>query len=145
MRNVLAAGTESGLSTRDSDLMGKRAAVSPRGGRKTSTMLPIVRMPRPIPVSGVARPIEVKIASTESEWEQAFQLAASSYQARGYETPGTSRLRFTPYHALPDTITLVAKHQDEVVATLSIVQDNILLGLPMEDVYADEIDKSTRG
>jgi hypothetical protein len=66
-------------------------------------------------------------------------LAASNYQARGYETPGENRLRFTPYHALPDTLTLVAKHEQEVVATFSIVVDNTLLGLPMEDIYGDEI------
>jgi hypothetical protein len=121
------------------DLMGGIVAVSPRGSRKTSMILPVVRAPRPIPVSGVSRPLEVKIASTQSEWEQAFQLAASSYQARGYEPPGVNRLRFTPYHALPDTRTLVAKHGDEVVATFSIVMDNTLLGLPMEDVYPNEL------
>ena len=48
-------------------------------------------------------------------------------------------LRFTPYHALPDTQTLVAKHAGHVVATFSIVLDNTLLGLPMESIYGDEI------
>lgn len=98
------------------------------------------RVPRSIPVKGVSRPIEVKFASTTSEWEQAFHLAAASYQSRGYETPGANRLRFTPYHALPDTATMVAKHEDEVLATFTIVQDNTLLGLPMESVYPAEID-----
>jgi hypothetical protein len=90
-------------------------------------------------VPGVSRALAVKIASREAEWEQAFALAASSYQARGYEAPGASRLRFTPYHALPDTVTLVALEDERVVATLSIVPDNTLLGLPMESVYAEEI------
>ncbi|HTU92355.1 MAG TPA: hypothetical protein VMF69_19895 [Gemmataceae bacterium] len=138
--NVLASGTERGSSV---EIVGSRDDITfipRRRGRKTSTMLPIVRTPQAIPVTGISRPIEVKFASTESEWEQAFQLAASSYQARGYETPGASRLRFTPYHALPDTRTLVAKHEDEVVATFSIVQDNTLLGLPMEEIYQQEID-----
>jgi hypothetical protein len=108
-------------------------------GRKTPLVSPIVRAPQSIPVPGISRSIEVKFASTESEWEQAFELAASSYQARGYEPPGTNRLRFTPYHALPDTLVLIAKHEGNVVATFSIVQDNALLGLPMEDAYADEI------
>jgi hypothetical protein len=99
----------------------------------------IRQRPRSIPVKGLSRPIEVKFASTESEWEQAFALAAAGYSARGYESPGASRLRFTPYHALPDTVTLVAKHADQVVATLSIVMDNTLLGLPMEGTYPEEI------
>lgn len=139
MGHVLADGTEGRLRLRGINLLNRSASIPESCGRKTSTMLPVVRVPRAIPVRGVSRPIEVKIASTECEWEQAFQLAAASYQARGYETPGTSRLRFTPYHALPDTLTLVAKHHDEVVATLAIVQDNALLGLPMEGVYAEEI------
>lgn len=139
MVNCLAVETESVSKTKDLDLRDGVAGLWPPGGRTTSTKVPVLRAPRPIPVSGISRPIEVKIASTESEWEQAFQLAASSYQARGYEPPGANRLRFTPYHALPDTRTLVAKHHDEVVATFSIVLDNTLLGLPMEDVYTDEI------
>ena len=141
MRSVLASGTERGSSAERVEVRDRVAYYVPkRLGRKTSAILPLVRAPQPIPVRGVSRPIEVKIASTESEWEQAFQLAASSYQARGYESPGAGHLRFTPYHALPDSLTLVAKHHEQVVATLSIVQDSTLLGLPMEDVYAEEIE-----
>ncbi len=115
-------------------------ASTPTGrGRKTVPVLPLRNIPQSIPVPSVCRPIEVKIASRESEWEQAYALAAVSYQERGYESPGTSRLRFTPYHALPDTVTLVAKHGEQVLATFSIVMDNSLLGLPMEGTYPDEI------
>jgi hypothetical protein len=99
----------------------------------------IRHLPQSIPVKGISRPIEVKFASTESEWEQAFALAADRYSARGYEAPGASRLRFAPHHALPDTVTLVAKHEGKVVATLSVVMDNRVLGLPMEEVYPEEI------
>jgi hypothetical protein len=109
------------------------------GGRKTSIVPVIRQLPQPIPVKGVSRPIEVKFASTESEWEQAFALAAACYSASGYESPGASRLRFTPYHALPDTVTLVAKHAEQVLATFSIVMDKTLLGLPMEGTYPDKI------
>jgi hypothetical protein len=107
--------------------------------RKTSKVPVIRQLPQSIPVKGVSRPIEVKFASTESEWEQAFALAAAKYSARGYESPGASHLRFTPHHALPDTRTLVAKHEGKVVAMFSIVMDNRLLGLPMEEVYPEEI------
>lgn len=106
---------------------------------KSTAIPPIFRSPQPIPVHGLSRSITVKIASTASEWRQAFQLAASSYQTRGYETRGTNCLRFTPYHALPDTRTFVALHGDRVVATLTVVMDNTLLGLPMEESYPDEI------
>jgi hypothetical protein len=146
MMNAVAIGTERGFIAKRIGFRDRIASIPRDRGRKTSLILPIVREPQPlaIPVPGISRPIEVQIASTESEWEQAFRLAASSYQARGYETPGAYRLRFTPYHALADTLTLVAKHQHSVVATLSIVQDNTLLGLPMEDVYATEINALRR-
>jgi hypothetical protein len=91
-----------------------------------------------VPVHGAARDIQVKIASDREEWEQAFCLIAANYQARGYETPGAGSLRFTPYHALPDTVTFVAKYREHVVATLSYVPDNCLLGLPLERIYAPE-------
>jgi hypothetical protein len=83
--------------------------------------------------------MEVKIAATRAEWEEAYRLVAANYQARGYEQPSSKLVRFTPYHALPDTVTLVAKHQGRVVATLSLVPDNTHLGLPMEDIYGPEI------
>jgi hypothetical protein len=95
--------------------------------------------PAPFAVPGIARSIEVKIASDRQEWEEAFQLVAANYRARGYELASAKPLRFTPYHALPDTQTLVAKHAGHVVATFSVVLDNTLLGLPMERIYGEEI------
>jgi hypothetical protein len=94
---------------------------------------------RPVPVTGVSREICVKIATTQSEWEDAFRLVALTYRSRGYEPEDTRDLRFTPFHALPDTVTFVAKHGNEVVATLSLVLDNVLLGLPMEGLYGPEV------
>ena len=92
-----------------------------------------------VPVPGIEREVQVKIASKCREWEDAFRLLAANYQARGYEAPGDYLFRFTPYHALPDTTTFVAKTQGRVVATLSLVPDNRLLGLPMETIYGAEI------
>ena len=76
------------------------------------------------------------MASEPHEWQQAFELLATTYRARGYEAPSAKLIRFTPYHALPDTATFVAKLGDQVVATLSVVLDNTLLGLPIESVFA---------
>jgi hypothetical protein len=64
---------------------------------------------------------------------------AATYRARGYEAPSARRLRFTPFHALPDTATFVAKHGGRLLMTMSLVPDNTLLGLPLEAVYADEV------
>ena len=104
---------------------------------------PIPARPR-ITVPGIERDIQIKIASEWAEWEQAFELLAASYRARGYDAPSDKPYRFTPYHILPDAVTLVAKHQDRVVATLSLVPDTSLLGLPMESIYADEIGELRR-
>jgi hypothetical protein len=99
------------------------------------------KAPRSVPVAGVARPIEVKIASEMAEWEQAYQLVAMNYRAYGYESPDAGPLRFTNYHVLPETTTFIAKHGLDLVATLSLVTDNYLLGLPLESIYPDEIDQ----
>jgi hypothetical protein len=89
-------------------------------------------------VPGLTRDVIVKAASERDEWEQAFRLVTNSYRARGYEPP-VGELHFTDYHALPDTVTFVAKHERQVIATLSLVSDNELLGLPIDRVYEEEI------
>jgi hypothetical protein len=86
----------------------------------------------------------VKCASTAGEWEQAYALLAARYQARGYEPLSAGRVRFTPFHALPDTATLVALAAGRVLATLSLVVDNSLLGLPSEKVYPAEVEDLRR-
>jgi hypothetical protein len=90
-------------------------------------------------VPKLAREIEVKIASKRQEWKEAYELVAMNYQACGYETPLASKMRFTPYHALPDTVTLIAKHAGRVVMTFSLVPDNTMLGLPLESIYKEEV------
>lgn len=137
--SILTSRTTLGTRVKGIEARERISAYSTARSRLTPSILPIVREPQAIPVPGISRSIEVKFASTESEWEQAFELAAANYQARGYETPGVNRLRFTPYHALPDTFTLVAKDKSKVVATFSIVIDNSMMGLPMEDIYPNEI------
>lgn len=98
-------------------------------------------VPRPIPVRGAGRRIFVKVATEAEEWEAAYRLVADNYRARGYEAADSSGLRFTPFHALPDTTTFVAKHEGQVVATLTLVPDNVLLGLPLESVFKAEVEE----
>jgi hypothetical protein len=129
--------------TRPSDRLGT-ARGSASDARRQAVLDPcpareLDRGPCSIPVPGIARDVQVRLASELADWEEAYQLVASSYRACGYEPPSSSGLRFTPYHVLPDTVTLVAKHARRVVATLALVPDNILLGLPMESIYGAEI------
>jgi hypothetical protein len=95
--------------------------------------------PATVRVPGIGRDVVVKAAADRCEWEAAFQLVAASYRTRGYEAPDSRGLRFTAFHALPDTTTFIAKQGESVVATLSLVVDNTLLQLPMECVYGPEV------
>lgn len=100
--------------------------------------------PHPLLVEGTRGPVEVKLASEPWEWEQAFQLLAATYQERGYEWNTEKAYRFTCFHALPDTALFVARQDSEVVATLTLVADNDLLGLPLDALYAEEADALRR-
>lgn len=95
-------------------------------------------LPWPVPIPGCSAAVCVKLASSRAEWEGAAQLVAAKYRARGYES-GAARYRFTPYHALPDTVVLVAQQAGRVIATLTLVADNTLLGLPAEELYGTEV------
>ncbi len=109
------------------------------GSDSTRTVILPAARPLPVVVPNLTRKIEVKIASEPWEWDQAFTLVTETYRGRGYEAANTRGLRFTAHHALPDTTTFVARQGTRVVATLSTVQDNRLLGLPMEAIYGPEI------
>jgi hypothetical protein len=65
---------------------------------------------------------------------------AAKYSEKGYVESEEDELHFTLYHALPDTVTFIAKEGDRVLTTMSLVPDNMVLGLPMESVYAEEIE-----
>jgi hypothetical protein len=139
---VTAARDPQAVSTRSNDPVRDRLPISQRPTQfelasELTTVLDTA--PRSVLVPGIGRDIEVKIASERSEWEEAYQLVAQNYRSRGYEAADTRGLRFTAFHALPDTTTFVAKHAGHVVATLSLVQDNTLMGLPMECIYGPEI------
>jgi hypothetical protein len=95
-------------------------------------------------VPGLKRDFRVKIAAERAEWKDAFQLVALNYQAVGYEAPLASKVRFTPYHALPDTVTFIAKHQGRVMMTFSLVPDNTMLGLPLQAIFDEEVNQLRR-
>jgi hypothetical protein len=122
----------------------------PQGGLPRLSLLDVAgdtsltKISRSVPVPGIERDVQVQVAWRADEWTQAFMLVADSYRARGYETEGPQRFRFTPYHALPDTAVFVAKDAGEVIGTLTLVADNTLLGLPMESIYGPEINELRR-
>jgi hypothetical protein len=95
--------------------------------------------PRLLHLVGMDSPVQVRLAAGRDDWEQAFRLVARAYQTRGYDRAAEGEFHFTRFHALPETVVLVAKERERVIATISVVMDNTLLGLPLEDVYGEEI------
>ena len=100
--------------------------------------------PGTIVVPNHGREIRVGFAREPWEYQQAFGLLAVNYQSRGYHDPDSRPFRFTPYHILPETATFVARDAGRVVATMSLVPDTRLLGLPMESIFGPEV-ASLRG
>jgi hypothetical protein len=89
--------------------------------------------------------IRYRIAATREDREGAFRLVYSSYMRSGLGEINPYRMRVTPYHLLSTTETFVADCRGEVVFTMSLVTDGEL-GLPMENVYGEEIaDMRRRG
>jgi predicted N-acetyltransferase YhbS len=80
----------------------------------------------------------VRVASCLHDWLSAFRLVYEAYTRTGLAAPNPRGMRITPYQLLPTTEVFVAADGDRPVCTLSLVCDG-LLGLPLEDVYADEV------
>lgn len=74
-----------------------------------------------------------EIAQTKQDLDQAFRILHEAYVKEGYTKPHASRRRITEYHALPSTTTLVAKHEGQVIATISIIRDGSF-GMPTDQV-----------
>lgn len=87
----------------------------------------------------VCSDIELKVAETRGERREAFELVYSAYCRAGLCSEVKSGVRFTPYQLLSTTDIIIAKLRGEVISTLSLVRDGEL-GLPMEEIYASEVD-----
>jgi hypothetical protein len=79
-------------------------------------------------------PLVIKLAETQEELQSAFRLLHDSYVKGGLMNPHPSGMRILSQHLLPQTTVIVAKWNDVVIGTLSLIRDNSL-GLPMETVF----------
>jgi hypothetical protein len=82
--------------------------------------------------------LRVGLASETNTYDAAFRLVHDQYVWRGYMAPTSSGRRLSVHHALPTTKVFVAHRVDRLVGTLTLVQDS-LLGLPLDDLYRDEV------
>lgn len=78
--------------------------------------------------------IILKQAETQDELEAAFKIVHDAYVDLNYMSPADHGLRFNKYLALSSTVVFVVKDEDEVVGTMSIIQDSHL-GLPVEATW----------
>lgn len=75
-----------------------------------------------------------KQAETADEIQQALSLVHEAYVELGYMHPTSHNMRFLKHHALPTTAILIAKWNDEVIGTMSILADSAL-GLPVDTTW----------
>ncbi|MCP4691178.1 MAG: hypothetical protein GY859_24235 [Desulfobacterales bacterium] len=65
--------------------------------------------------------------------DAAFRLVHDSYVRENFAAPSASGRRATIYHVLPTSRVLVAKHRDDVIGAITIIQDNPF-GLPVDEI-----------
>jgi hypothetical protein len=86
------------------------------------------------------RAYRLSIARTRAERMEAYGLVFDVYRAKGFTEPGAPPLWYSIHNALPGTVTFVVKDEDDVpLATGTVVPDSPF-GLPMERMYAEEVD-----
>jgi len=83
---------------------------------------------------------DLSIRPSVSRWEleQAFRLVYLSFLQREYIEESASKLRFSIFNALPETVTFVADLREAIIATVTLVPDTPI-GLPMDEIYHDEV------
>jgi len=85
--------------------------------------------------------IQYRIASTRKEREAAFRLVYHSYLRAGLGERNRYNMRVTPYHLLESTEMFIAERQGNIIFTMSLIMDGKDLGMPLEMVYGDEVEK----
>lgn len=85
--------------------------------------------------------LNVRIAANRRDLVGAFELAYSSYLAKGYIRPRPAQMLYQPVFGLASSRTLVASGPGgDITGTLSIVGDNPL-GFQLETTYRDEVQR----
>jgi hypothetical protein len=98
-----------------------------------------VRFAAPI---ATAEPLEfaMKVANQPSERRQAFELCHDVYRRSGLTSGDRSGIRVMRHHLADTTSVFIARSQQSVVFTVTLVGDGIY-GLPMESLFAGEVER----
>ncbi|MFC1672005.1 hypothetical protein ACFL01_02595 [Planctomycetota bacterium] len=82
----------------------------------------------------------VRIADTRELREKAYRLMYDIYVKIGYGHPHPSRMWYSLYGLLPDTVTVLVMDRDRAVATMTVVFDSPF-GLPDDANYPEELNR----
>ncbi|MBI1336496.1 MAG: hypothetical protein GC164_05990 [Phycisphaera sp.] len=83
--------------------------------------------------------MDLCIANSIHQIEEAWRLVYHSYRDIEIIDPNDEELHTVPHAVSPDTAVMTGRVQDRLVSTLTVMVDS-QRGLPLECVYADEID-----
>lgn len=78
--------------------------------------------------------IRIEVAQSFSDLEQAFQLAYSAYLDKGYMTDQVHKIRINKHLLLPNSATIVAKKNHQVVGCVSVVCEEVM-GIPSSSIF----------
>ena len=82
-----------------------------------------------------------KIAMTIDELDQSYRLVHDAYVRQGYMDQVASGIRINIHHALPLTTTFIGKTKDKIALTMTIFPDSDIIGLPMDCIYNEELNR----
>lgn len=72
-----------------------------------------------------------EIASNAKDLKEALTLVQRNFEIEGYASSASGKVRLTPYHLLPETVVIVAKIEDKIVATISVIP-RTPFGVPLD-------------
>jgi hypothetical protein len=91
-----------------------------------------------IPASSRNSPYQMQVSETRAEREDAFRLVHRAYREAGLTDDNLMQMRVMKHHLLDTTDVLVAKRNEEVRFTVSLVRDGDC-SLPAESLFRSQI------
>ena len=107
------------------------------------------RAPQPIRTAAIPQesrnaPYVMRVSETRGERESAFRLVHRAYREAGLTEDNPMQMRVMKHHLLDTTDVLVAKRNEDVCFTVSLVRDG-LCGLPAESLFSREVQAMREG
>lgn len=82
----------------------------------------------------------LKFAETNDELEQLFRLVYEVYRQKNLVSHNDNGMLYNIYSLLPSTTHVIAKSYQDVISNLTEIFDNKYFGLPMDELYKEELD-----